>query len=118
MSNQFTSQWYEAKLAKQNRAGGQRNRACAEQKEQALRSGKGSAVDGHQDKSLDESMHSEFRVSIILRMSDERVRDCDGALATLLDCLITARRQLEGYIGGGGKGGTRAEGARGGGSDD
>lgn len=45
-------------------------------------------------KGMDGAMHGQFRVTIILRMSDNRRRDIDGGAATLLDCLIAARRRM------------------------
>lgn len=38
--------------------------------------------------------HGVFEVSIAFRFQDRRRRDLDGATATLLDCLIHARRRL------------------------
>lgn len=37
-----------------------------------------------------------FRISVDLHFADFRTRDPDAALSTLLDCIIAARRQLEG----------------------
>ena len=52
-------------------------------------------------KSMDESSHREFQVAIALRFSDDRTHDPDGCTATLLDCIVTCRRQLEAYTGAG-----------------
>ena len=43
---------------------------------------------------VDEQVHPKFRVSVHLRYSNRRVRDIDGALSTILDCIVAARRQL------------------------
>ena|SRR6267378_8049006 len=50
----------------------------------------------HQQKErrVDEGLHRQFRVAVHFKMSDRRRRDLDGGLATILDCLIAARRQL------------------------
>ncbi len=44
----------------------------------------------------DEANHPAYHVSVTLKLSDRRVRDADGALSTLLDCLIRATRRLGG----------------------
>lgn len=43
---------------------------------------------------VDGGVHSGFQFSIDLLVSDERERDGDGAEATLLDCVIHARKRL------------------------
>lgn len=48
-------------------------------------------------KSVEKKRHKQFRVAIMLRFSDDRVHDPDGCAATILDCLITARRQMAEY---------------------
>lgn len=60
---------------------------------------------------VDGSVRPQFRVTVTLGYGDERRRDADGAVSTILDCLIAARRQLalcsgvgsEGYQGAKGK---------------
>jgi hypothetical protein len=42
----------------------------------------------------DGTNHRKFRVTIIFNYSDNRRRDLDGAAATILDCLMAARRRL------------------------
>lgn len=37
--------------------------------------------------------HQKHRITVTFRYSDQRIRDMDGSLSTLLDCLVTARRQ-------------------------
>jgi hypothetical protein len=41
------------------------------------------------------AVHPKFHITIIVRISDRRVRDLDAAATTLLDCLIALRRRLE-----------------------
>lgn len=43
---------------------------------------------------VDGGVHSSFQFSINLLVSDGRERDGDGAEATLLDCVIHARKRL------------------------
>jgi len=43
---------------------------------------------------VDARVHGQFRVTVTLRVSDNRKRDADGALSTLLDCLVNAARRL------------------------
>jgi hypothetical protein len=43
----------------------------------------------------DKKDHNEYRVTVLFRYSDRRRRDLDGATATILDALITARRLLD-----------------------
>lgn len=50
-------------------------------------------------KSANGSNHQQYRVTIILRYSDRRRRDVDGAASTLLDAITSARRLLDGYTG-------------------
>ena len=45
---------------------------------------------------VDAESSSTYRVTITLRFSDRRRIDADGCTATLFDCLITARRLLDG----------------------
>lgn len=42
---------------------------------------------------MDETRNPRFKVSVTFRFSDNRKRDLDGALSTVLDCLIAAGRQ-------------------------
>lgn len=56
----------------------------------------GLSSDGEKDKAMDAASHGAFRVAISLRFSDRRRRDPDGCASTLLDCLIAARRLLDG----------------------
>ena len=46
------------------------------------------------NKGVDGKDHPRFRVSVTLLMSDQRDRDPDGAVSTLMDCLVSARRRL------------------------
>lgn len=43
---------------------------------------------------MDESRHRQFEIAIVVAVSDRRRRDLDGMCATILDCLVAARRQL------------------------
>lgn len=43
---------------------------------------------------VDGSVHPRFAVTITLLTSDKRRRDADGAMSTLLDCLVKAVRRL------------------------
>ena len=46
----------------------------------------------------------QYALSVEVLVSDKRRRDLDGALATICDCLVAARRQLESYTDDNGKG--------------
>ena len=48
---------------------------------------------------VEKALRKTFRVTVTLRFADLRTRDPDAALSTLLDCIIAARRQLEGDTG-------------------
>lgn len=48
---------------------------------------------------VEKAVRPKFRIAIVLRYSDKRIRDPDASLSTILDALITARRQLEGIAG-------------------
>lgn len=43
---------------------------------------------------VDAQMHRQFSLTIVIQVSDNRRRDLDGALSTILDCLIVARRRF------------------------
>lgn len=40
--------------------------------------------------------HPKYRVTIIWNVSDRRIRDNDGMLATIMDCLVRSARRLAG----------------------
>ena len=44
---------------------------------------------------METELRQKFRLTVTLRYSDNRVRDPDAALSTILDCLVATRRQLE-----------------------
>lgn len=50
--------------------------------------------DGPKKEKVDGPGHPAFRVSITLRISDERHRDLDGAASTILDCLCSSVGRL------------------------
>lgn len=50
---------------------------------------------GTENARLEKAVHRKFRLTITLKYSDNRVRDPDAALSTILDCLVATRRQLE-----------------------
>lgn len=52
---------------------------------------------GQGKETLEKEVRAAFRVSIILRFEDDRVRDIDAAISTLFDTLVALRRFLEGY---------------------
>ena len=88
-----------------NKADGDGNgpRSVIQKRQTAIR-------DEQKEPRMDEDSDRAFRIHVTLKMCDRRNRDCDGALATLLDCLIAARRQLEdnsGYFSRGGDVSTR-----------
>lgn len=62
------------------------------QEQQNAHSGKAN----HRPKEAEEDGrdHPRFEVSVDLLVSDERRRDADGALSTLLDCLVQALRKV------------------------
>lgn len=51
--------------------------------------------DAGQHQETDGAHHKRFSVSIDFRISDNRRRDLDGMLATVMDCLQAARRRLD-----------------------
>ena len=71
----------------------QRSWAYTEQEEQQV-SDKGKADNKTRISKGDKENHRRFRVRITVRFSDNRRRDADGCLSTLLDCLTTARGRL------------------------
>jgi hypothetical protein len=48
---------------------------------------------------MDGSSDKQYHLSVEILVSDKRRRDLDGALATICDCIVTARRRLEVYTG-------------------
>lgn len=52
---------------------------------------------------VDAASHPKFKVTVIVQISDNRRRDLDGNLTTILDCLCTSRRQLSMDTGNNGK---------------
>jgi len=55
--------------------------------------------DGPTNKKVDGRLHPKFRIAVVFTMCDNRRRDLDGALATILDCVCSARRLLENNTG-------------------
>lgn len=51
-------------------------------------------LDRTKNKKVDGQLHPRFSVTIVVQMPDNRRRDLDGMLATILDCICSARRQL------------------------
>ena len=45
-------------------------------------------------KKVDGKRHPKFAVSVEVRFSDNRRRDLDGALSTVLDCLVSALKGI------------------------
>ena len=43
---------------------------------------------------VDGGVHPQYVFAVDLRVSDKRKRDADGALTTLLDCVVIAARRL------------------------
>jgi len=48
---------------------------------------------------MDGAGDRQYHLSVEILVSDKRRRDLDGALATICDCLVAARRRLEVYTG-------------------
>jgi len=46
---------------------------------------------------MDGGSDQQYHLSVEILVSDRRRRDLDGALATICDCIVTARRRLEIY---------------------
>ena len=44
---------------------------------------------------MDGGSDQQYHLSVEILVSDRRRRDLDGALATICDCIVTARRRLE-----------------------
>lgn len=45
-------------------------------------------------KGVDGTSHPRYRITIALNFSDDRQRDADGSLATIMDCLVHAAERL------------------------
>lgn len=52
--------------------------------------------DRQASQTLDEGGNHKYRISVTFRVSDNGVRDNDGMLSTILDCLVSAGRRLAG----------------------
>ncbi len=76
------------------KAGNQGTGALAFKEEPPLRSGKRKAPDRQGSCVKSGKDHPKFSVSVTFKMSDNRKRDLDGQIATVLDCLIDARRRF------------------------
>tara|TARA_R110000824_G_scaffold255569_1_gene444504 strand:+ start:1126 stop:1470 length:345 start_codon:yes stop_codon:yes gene_type:complete len=56
------------------------------------------AIDNRtQNTKMDDKLREQFCVTIEIQVSDLRVRDLDGSVSTIFDCLVAARRQLENH---------------------
>ena len=84
----WTAQDYAYYQAKRERV-----RPCPQLQEQQDMDGK-EANHKTRKARVDAAVHPKFRIAITLLVSDKRGRDGDGALSTLLDCLVTAARRL------------------------
>jgi|ERR1700690_523659 len=51
---------------------------------------------GQKKPRVEAPLRQRFRVTIDFLISDQRNRDLDAGTSTILDCIIAARRQLEG----------------------
>ena len=70
----------------------------------------GQTIDnGPEGKKVDGASDRQHSLTVEILMSDRRRRDLDGGLATICDCIVAARRQLESAAEdkGDGKGGTK-----------
>lgn len=56
-------------------------------------------VHGQENPPVDGQRDQQYRVTITFHISDRRRRDIDGGTSTLLDCIVAARRQLDGNTG-------------------
>lgn len=67
-----------------------------EQKDGSSRSDERKTQNDHrtEGESAQEETGGRFAVRIVVGLSDNRTRDLDGILATVMDCLIAARRRL------------------------
>lgn len=62
-------------------------------------SGKSSeAHHGPQSKTVDGKSHCQYFLSVTIRGSDQRERDLDGGLSTLLDCVCAASKRFKAYF--------------------
>ena len=52
---------------------------------------------GTEMQKVDGGSDQQYHLSVEILVSDRRRRDLDGALATICDCIVTARRRLEIY---------------------
>ena len=71
----------------------QRNRACASKEELKVPCAR--KVD-HQPEipGMDETVQVPYTISVVCKYSDERRRDLDGALSTLLDCIVDVAKEI------------------------
>ena len=95
----WSEQTYRAKLArkhyaKSNRKTGGQSPGAYNQLQEQQAPGSRKARDKAGIPRVDAKMRGRFRVSITLFVSDNRERDADGALATLLDCMCHAAKRL------------------------
>jgi len=88
----WTSEEYELYLARTKACGSRYGAGPVVQERQANHGQK--SGDAAQNQTVDDEVHPRFRVSILLRVSDHRRRDADGAVSTLLDCLVSAVGRL------------------------
>lgn len=72
------------------------NRETRDIRDDGQRQGARPASDQPKASPVDATVHSRFEVRIALRFSDRRRRDPDGCASTILDCLVAARRLLDG----------------------
>lgn len=56
----------------------------------------GDVDNGPEETTGDERVHPRYRTRFVICVSDRRRRDADGAISTVLDCLVRAARRLAG----------------------
>src|ERR1700722_18675154 len=87
---QFTPEWYERWKTKNNPADKRLGAHSCDKKRDVLHC-------QPQEPGVETKVRQQFRVTIVLKYSDQRVRDPDAALSTILDCLVATRRLTERY---------------------
>jgi hypothetical protein len=87
-------------MANEDSARGQKSRPCTGvQKQETGDTGQPNRKNANTDRTknctVDGAVHPKFRITVVLKFSDQRRRDGDGAYTTILDCLIIAARRFK-----------------------
>lgn len=87
----FTKEWYESYLARQNaKAKGNRARTELQKQQNADHETQAQADHKTRKAKVDGPGHQKFEIGLEIRISDRRRRDLTGAAETIMDCLVHA----------------------------